>query len=193
MKHLTDKQIISSLRSSDKMAQNTVFVFLHEAMHEKFRQFILKRGGQQEDAEDLLQEGLLVLYKLARQEKLEHINSVPSYLFTICKNLWFKSSKSVQQTVEVDEVAAQFAEEPTVLRHLMDIERTQILQKLLGSIGDNCRQLLTLFYYHRLSMKEILQKMHYASEAALKNKKSKCMKSLREQMQESDWLQQFMQ
>ena len=191
MDQLTDAVIIQKLQSSNPTDNNDAFFFLYDQMHPKFTAYLQKRGGKEVDAEDLLQEGLIVLYKMAKQNRLGDVKNIQSYFFTICKNFWLNQHRKLNREEEMNEFVNEIGEEPAVLDHLMEKERTQILDGILKTIGEDCRTVLILFYYERKSIKEILLETHYASEAAVKNKKSKCMKSLRELFQNSPELQKL--
>lgn len=180
MRPTEEGELLRLLQSAQQKEVDRAFRLLYQEQYPILSSYISKRNGQVQDVDDILQEGLLVLYKLARQNKLQGINKLQNYLFTICKNFWFRKQQQKGSTVELDDQAQDVVEEPTVLQHIFAEERSQLLKQVLEQLGEGCQKLLVLFYYERLSMKEILQHMHYASEAALKNKKSKCMKKLKE-------------
>ncbi|MGZ5247996.1 MAG: hypothetical protein ACXWCR_12885, partial [Flavitalea sp.] len=51
--------------------------------------------------------------------------------------------------------------------------------KVLEQIGDQCKKILTGFYYEEKSMKELLVEFSYENEQVLRNRKSRCMKKLK--------------
>lgn len=51
---------------------------------------------------------------------------------------------------------------------------------MLNEIGETCKKLLIGFYYENKSMKELLNQFDYENEQVLRNRKSKCMKKLKE-------------
>lgn len=179
MSQLEEEELIRLLQSMDNQKVDQGFRLLYEYNYPSIVKYITSRNGQKHDADDVLQEGLLVLYKMVRQEKLQGIKSLQKYLFTVCKHFWYRKQKGVQPLSEPEEKDFVVPENPMVLQHIFAQERSNLLDKLLQQLGDSCRTLLIYFYYDQLSIKEILVKMHYNSEAALKNKKSKCMKKLR--------------
>jgi RNA polymerase sigma factor (sigma-70 family) len=63
----------------------------------------------------------------------------------------------------------------------------QALRRLIRELGVACKQLLTLRYYDNLPYADILELTgeQYASVNVLRNKSSKCMKSLRSKVNES--------
>ncbi|MEL6657934.1 MAG: sigma-70 family RNA polymerase sigma factor [Bacteroidota bacterium] len=175
-----EEDLLHLLRSTNSRDTDRAFRILYEEQYPIVARYISSRSGQTQAADDLFQEGLIVLYKMARQGRLDHVKSIPQYLFTVCKHFWYRQQQQKGQTVAIEDQVTEIVENPTVLSHLFATERGQLIDKLLQQLGTDCKTLLIHFYYDRLSMKEILQKMHYNSEAALKNKKSKCMKKLRD-------------
>lgn len=58
--------------------------------------------------------------------------------------------------------------------------RIEIVMDCLSKMPAGCKRLLTMFYYERMSLDEILKALsQYSSKDALKSGKSKCMNTLR--------------
>ena len=55
---------------------------------------VRSRGGNQEDGEDLLQDGLTQLMMSLVDKKYKGNSSIENYAFGICKNLWMTESKN---------------------------------------------------------------------------------------------------
>jgi len=70
----------------------------------------------------------------------------------------------------------------------MDIEtealtvQQRLLKKHFKTLGRQCQELLTLFYYRGFTIKEILNHGSYNSENVVKSAKSRCMKTLKERI-----------
>lgn len=75
---------------------------------------------------------------------------------------------------------------------LLEGERADILAGLLDELGEKCKGVLTLFYFHKKSMKEIAQAMKMASEAVARNKKHACLKRFRELVINNESLKQLL-
>ena len=65
----------------------------------------------------------------------------------------------------------------------MDLEnkRQEDLSKQFALLGNDCRTLLTEFYYYQKSLDEISKKMNYTYDF-IKVKKFRCMKELKKNM-----------
>ena len=192
MDTFSDKKIIQKLQSDKVLDQNEVIAYLYNQLKIKIWNHLRRRGGLKTDVDDLIQEGLIVLFKLAKQNKLEKVRNIQSYLFIVCKNLWTRQQSKNLKQVQIEHVSHELREDQTVLHHLVEKERKEVIAKLIGKLGEECKELLFLFYYERLSFKEIGQQLGALKEATLKTRKSRCLKKLREILSKSPKLKQLL-
>ena len=158
----------------------------------KVNSYVLKNSGGKDDAADLFQDGLIVLYKAIRQQKIPKDSNVQGYLFAVCRNLWLKR---LRRQKKQQPLTKEFEDIPVDISHLdemISVEKQDIIQDLLAKLGGNCRQLLIYFYYERRRMKEIVKLMDFSSEQVAKNKKSACMKKLRAIIDEEPGLKKIL-
>ena len=171
--------IKKDLESANPLENKQALLYLHREVFHLVKKFVLKSSGKNEDAEDTFQEGMFIMLKMAKQDKIPLKLNYEGYLYTICKNLWkkhlIKSEKKVQ--LAGDFLITEFEESPA--DKIISEERTEELDLMLSQLCDNCQRLLLYFYYEKKSMKAIAKLLGYASEATAKNKKSKCLKKLR--------------
>ena len=184
MEPITDYKLIELLRSIDRVENDRAMSFLYQKLYVKVSSHVLRNSGRPEDAADLFQDGLIVLYKAVRQMKIPDDTNIQGYLFAICRNLWLKrwSRQKKQQplTKEYEDIPSEVSQ----LEMLISKEKEAAIQQILERLGGKCRQLLLHFYYDRLRMKEIVEIMGFSSEQVAKNKKSACMKKLRSLLDE---------
>ncbi|GAA3621780.1 RNA polymerase sigma factor [Flavivirga jejuensis] len=139
----------------------------------KVASFISKRGGTLEDAKDIFQESLMILYE---KRNTEFNLNEKAYLFGICKNLWFKHlnniSKLQNETIDFKEES-----EPSV-----DENR---LLKLLNSAGKKCMRLLQRFYYDNQKTEIIREEFGFSSNHSTAVQKYKCLEKIRETVKQN--------
>ncbi|MFK8103869.1 MAG: RNA polymerase sigma factor [Saprospiraceae bacterium] len=179
MKNHSDEWIISHLQSADLAKQDRAFVYLHKQMSQQVANYILKNSGKETDIDDVFQDGLIYLYKLVRQNREKTIRNIEAYFFTICRNLWLKELKRRKKSVDLEESHHLEATDDLILDKMMDKEKKNILMELMNTLGDSCQKILIYYYFEKLSMKEIAQQMNLANDQVAKNKKSNCLKQLR--------------
>jgi hypothetical protein len=72
------------------------------------------------------------------------------------------------------------ATEPDAQQRIYNRENRQKLLRLFEEIGNVCKSILSGYYFEKRSMKELLLITNYENEQVLRNKKSKCMKYLKD-------------
>lgn len=172
--------LVESLRSSNPGDQRTVFTLFYRDHFPGIKRWILNNSGTEEDAEDVFQEGLIALTLGVRKNRELEDSALPNYLFSTCKNLWFKQLRTrkqfLRETREMEPEPWMFGDQPST-----EIpERLQHIRSKLNEMGPDCRELLRLFYFERWSMEEIRSHYQLGSVQAAKNKKARCLCSLRE-------------
>jgi RNA polymerase sigma factor (sigma-70 family) len=142
------------------------------------RGFIRHHGGNTEDAKDIFQEGIMVMYRLVQKPDFVLTSSFLSLLYPICRNIWFKSLRKrpfyeeVSEANEPSQPLEKGIEEVIAARSIDGLFR-----KKLSELGDQCQQLLELFFAGK-PMTEISREMSLSSVSFTKKKKFQCKEKL---------------
>jgi len=179
MNQLSDDEIIVILQSPDNVKKNQGLKQLYSNYYPLINNFIMANNGSEEEAADIFQDGIIVFYEKIRLGQLNLNCSIKTYIYSVCRNLWLNRLRSKKRITKLDET---FDAIPIPLESLsvLDIsERNELVMHLMEKLGEDCKKILTFFYFDRLRMKEIANKMTLANEQEAKNKKSNCMKKLR--------------
>ena len=128
------------------------------------------------DAAELYQESFLAMYQNIVSGKVTAISySLKTYLFKIGKYKIFNRFRDARPMTELH------ASMPDT-----DSEEGQPMQDIVSEVvfamENPCSQLLSLFYWERKSMKEIAGILDYKNEQVAKNRKTICMKKLKERL-----------
>ena len=143
-------------------------------------QYIMKNNGNAEDARDIYQEAFLATWRNIKLERFlpSGENDYSAYLFRIAKNKWIDHLRAHKnkRTVELVEDRTEEAdtEETGEVNRYIDQVKTQF-----DRLGERCRELLSLFYYKKISLRKISERFSW-TEASAKNNKYRCLKQLRE-------------
>ncbi|ABG58230.1 RNA polymerase sigma factor [Cytophaga hutchinsonii] len=164
---MNDQEILARLKQGD---ENTLDL-LYKKNYRMMVKLIVKNNGSEEEAKDVYQDSLIVLWQKARDPDFVLTSKISTYLYSICLNLWRKELErkkrfSYEVKDEVDVV------------DLDKNERIKIINKCIQQLGETCRDILTYYYFDRLSMVEIAEKMGFANSDTSKTKKYKCKKEL---------------
>ncbi len=184
-RHLNDQEILDQIKS--KSNPNQAISQLYSQHYGMLEHLILTNTGQAEDAADIIQEAMLVVVKMIRNEKFRGESSLKSFLYSICKNLWInelrKRKSNQYRNEQYENEKSQI--DLSVVEEIQQMENLRFVMNLFETLGEKCKQVLTLFYFEELSMRDICEKLAFSSEQVLRNKKYKCLQSLIQQVQSS--------
>lgn len=184
-RHLNDQEIFDQIKS--KSNPNQAISQLYSQHYGMLEHLILTNSGQAEDAADIIQEAMLVVVKMIRNEKFRGESSLKSFLYSICKNLWInelrKRKSNLYRNEQYENEKSQI--DLSVVEEIQQMENLRFVMNLFETLGEKCKQVLTLFYFEELSMRDICEKLAFSSEQVLRNKKYKCLQSLIQQVQSS--------
>jgi len=153
----------------------------------RIRGWVIKNGGDSNDADDVFQEALTSIYRTASGGSFTLTCPFDAFLFMVCRNKWInmlenKGRKGVTLTdfsgYNADKLVSQNTEE----WQLHEAKET-LFKKKLAALGKACRELLTVCYTTK-SMEEVAAKLGF-SYAYVRKKKSECMGQLTELVRSS--------
>ncbi len=177
----TQQDIIPELRRAD--IEKPVRT-LYEHYFEGIIAQISANGGNREDGADIFQEAVLVLIEKVKTGQFRGDSSIKTFLSAIARNLWLFElrTRDRRKKREVVYMTGEDKESP-VENIFFNKDTNRDLQQVMSEMGENCKKILTGFYYEKKSMKQLLTEFDYENEQVLRNKKSKCMKKLKELLQ----------
>jgi RNA polymerase sigma-70 factor (ECF subfamily) len=172
-----NKLVIEKIRNGDK----TQLEIIYKSHKFEFISWLTNKFNcTEEEARDVYQYAVLTLYENIKSERLSELSSsVKTYLFAIGKHKILEQRKaSVRFIPKLDE---QIADVPEVGRweNEMYEESLQLVEQCLEMLGEPCKSLLELYYYHNMSMEDIADRMNYKNRFTSKNLKYKCINRLR--------------
>ncbi|MHB8260196.1 MAG: RNA polymerase sigma factor [Bacteroidia bacterium] len=176
---LTDNQYIEGLRLSD----NAVIHTIYKKFYPTIMRMVLNNNGTEQEAKDIFQESILVLYHHVQKQSFILTCALQTYLYSIAKRLWLKQLHKKSGTVKLDErfyEGEDFAEAETEVSVYEEREKNlDRMQESIGALGEPCKTLLTDFYIAKLGMDEIAEKFGYTNADNAKNQKYKCLQRLK--------------
>lgn len=139
------------------------------------RQLVLSNSGSREDAEDIFQEALLILYKKVRSGDFVLSSTVKTFIVGIARNLWYaelrrKGKESL--IVNFDMIQEETASE--------DEQQYKLAEMAFNLLGEKCKQLLILFYFKKKSMAEVAHMLEFSNEKVAKNQKYRCLEKAKD-------------
>lgn len=150
------EMIAKLLERAQKGEQEAVGLLYDEIKGWVYRQ-ALQILKDENDAADVVQE--ISVKVLENVENLENLTAFPKWLYTTtineCRQMLRRDKKDVL-TAEGDSFFEQFAYDETEFDLIMQQElRSQYLSSMMGILPEKQRRVVQLFYYERMSIKEI--------------------------------------
>ncbi len=183
MNQLPDEQILAGLQSEIQAERDRMLRYLYTRDYPVIAAFITKNNGTEADAADIFQDAIIVFYEKIRLKELTLSCSIRTYLYSVCKNLWRNSLRRQKRLTGIDDTIESIPIPAESLTIVETNERQTLVAELMNRLGDDCKRVLTLFYFERQRMKTIAEQMGFANEQVAKNKKSNCMKRLKALLQ----------
>ena len=171
-----EKDLLSGLAANDNKAIEAIY----RQNYSLIQAFILKNNGYPEDARDIFQEAMIILFENSRQESFELSCQIKTYLYSVCRRLWLKKLQQVQRfnpSVELLEGIVSVEEELDA--HEKKNADFLLIETALSKIGEPCKGLLEAYYLQKKSMPEITAKFGYTNPDNAKNQKYKCLVRLK--------------
>lgn len=142
--------------------------------------FVTKNNGNYDDAMDVFQEAMLVVFEKSKQSDFELTCQLKTYIFSIGRRLWLKklqrSNKWLAQTEEVEDAVP--VEEEIEEKEKLDMDFAHMEQALLN-LGEPCKSLLEAYYFEKKQMVDIASHFGYTNADNAKNQKYKCLVRLK--------------
>ena len=171
---MNEAAVIEAIRNNNNSKAINV---LYSQLLPDVKRYIRSNNGKDEDAEDIFQDALVVLYDYIKTGRYNESHSMAGFVMTICRNLWINKAKRDKWQIGLNKVA-DIAEDVNVNDVLIHKERETLVHESMAKLGPRCQELLILSNFEKLSMKEIVSRMGFENENAAKTRKYKCMQRL---------------
>ena len=171
---LTNVEILNGLIQGDER----VIKYLYKHFFYDVFLFIRKNSGTSEDAKDVFQDALLVVY-----QNVVHKNKMPNgtlqqHLFMVCKYIWAKKLKREKIHRKVMEELKYSNDETDRLENTFEaVEKKKLFLEHVDLLGERCRKLIRLLE-SGMSLDEIAGELQTQSLDYVYALKYKCREKL---------------
>ena len=168
--------VLRAIGNNDKDAIEAVY----KENYSLIQHFVINNNGTEDDARDIFQEAMMVLYEKSRLPEFELTCQIRTYLYSVCRRLWLKKlqvSRRIETQVENFDRIVQVEED--IEEHDKLNLQYQTMRTAMGKIGEPCKSLIEAFYVHRKNMLEIASFFGYTNADNAKNQKYKCLVRLK--------------
>ncbi len=178
---LTDDELLMGLAdgSDDALTQ------LYRRYFPMVLHFVTTNSGDEDEAKDIYQEALIVLYEKVRGGSFALHCQLKTYIYSVGRRLWLKQL-AYKNRFLVNDTETLMADSDAVGQLTDDLtdheERDRqfdLMADSLGRLGEPCKTLLEDFYIRQLSMQDITDKFGYTNADNAKTQKYKCLMRLK--------------
>ena len=156
---------------------STIIRAIYKNYSKAILHLVLTNGGKKEDAHDVFQEGLMIIYQKSKKTDFQLTSSFSTYFYAVCRNIWSNKSRKKSNTeVTFDNQTLSIIENLSV-NDIEENEEYALYRKKFLELGKDCQRVLNLFL-QKTEMKEIMRKMGFSSVGYAKKRKFMCKQKL---------------
>ncbi len=177
-----DQMYIEGLANND----SAIIQSIYKKFVPKVVSYIRNNSGDGDQAQDVVQEIMILLFNQAKAKKLQLSCPFDAYFFLLCKRKWLNElKKSSSKGVTIDEDFLSVNEPTAEMVSQTEIfdEKQQLFDAMFQKLGEKCQELLKLSFTIK-SMEEVAEKLQ-VTYGYVRKKKSLCTGQLTQWIQES--------
>jgi len=171
-----DNDLLEALAANDANAIETIYRDNYSAI----KAFIIKNNGYTDDARDIFQEAMIIIFEKAKSGSFVLSCRLQTYLYSVCRRLWLKRLQNQHRFNPSFELNREIVPvEDELELHEQKEAEFQLLENAMQKIGEPCKSLLEAFYIEKKSMPEIADLFRYTNADNAKTQKYKCLVRLK--------------
>lgn len=167
----TVDEIITGIRSRD----NSVLQYIYKEYYPTIHHFITCNSGTPDDAKDIFQESIIVIYRKLKDQNHFFLNSsFKTFIYSIARHLWLKqlrTQKYEDKKISDQQKFIELKEEPFKIEN--EDLRVSLYQKYFQELPEDCQKILQLTVQD-MPQKEIARVLGFKSENYVKKRKHYC-------------------
>ncbi len=185
---MTEKNLHPDQIYIDGLAQNnsSIIQSIYKKFVPKVTNYIRTNSGDDDQAQDVVQEVLITIYNQAKIKGLQLTCPFDAYFFLLCKRRWLneiKKSSNNEVTLHDENVSIdESVQEMTFQTEVFD-EKQSLFDEMFQKLGEKCQEVLKLSFVTK-TMEEVATKLN-VTYAYVRKKKSLCTGQLTEMIQQS--------
>ena len=183
------EEIIAGIRSRD----NSVLQFVYKEYYPTVHHFIITNNGNSDDAKDIFQECIIVIYRKLKDEDHFFLNSsFKTFIYSIARHLWLKHLRTLKyegQKINDHNKYVELKEEPFKIEN--EDLRMSLYQKYFRHLPEDCQKILSLTA-RDVPQKEIASQLGFSSENYIKKRKHYCKEFLISKIKEDPLYQDLL-
>jgi len=155
----------------------TVLQQIYKESLPEVAKYVKRNSGTFDDAKDVFQEAILIVFRKVRENTLNLTTSLHVYIFSVSRNIWLRKlkRKGKKKEVAIDD-AKELVFEEDLDADFIKSRKWKLFNSKFKMLAEECRKVLQMLF-DGISGKEIARRMDYTEDYA-KRKKYKCKNGL---------------
>jgi RNA polymerase sigma factor (sigma-70 family) len=172
----TDSEIVLGILNNSEI----ILKKLYTTYFPMILQLVINNNGNEDDAKDIYQEAIIVLYNKVKSGEFELSSKLKTYIYSVCRRLWLKRlSQMNRYGGDIRDFEEYLPVDDEVEIHNdRDIQFNK-MEAALQLLGEPCKTIMEDFYIHNRSMQEICERFGYTNADNAKTQKYKCLQRLK--------------
>ncbi len=178
-KKYTEQELLEGLIAQRNDVLQRIYILYYKVV----RRLVLYNNGKEEDAKDIFQETLVIIYRKLQEDKLSLNCSLKTYIYSVARLLWLRELENIKnRNINFEECDQYIDLEDNVFPIVEVNKRLKLYHEQFEQLSNDCKKILKLFL-NNISIAEITKIMGYSSVQHTKNRQYRCKKSLIERIQ----------
>jgi len=171
-----DNEVILGILNDSKNTLEGIY----KAYFPMVLQLVITNSGSEDDAKDIFQESIIVLYDKVKAGNFELNSKLKTFLYSVCRRLWLKRlSVKSRNSANITDFEETLAVEHDLEYHEEKDRQFKQMDEALEHLGEPCKTIIEEFYINGKSMQEICEMFGYTNADNAKNQKYKCLQRLK--------------
>jgi RNA polymerase sigma factor (sigma-70 family) len=171
---ISEQELISQLQQGDQQALE----YLYRSYWPLIAHFVWLNQGRAEEAEDLFQDGIIILYEKLRSKDFRLQYSLKTYLYGICRNQWLKRLRA-KKSFMIRDISDYLENLPELIEEEPDLPDREDMYQAIQKLENPCFTLIIGFYYEKKTFEELAQALQYSNANVAKQRKFRCLERLK--------------
>lgn len=173
---INEKVLLEGLAANDKKAVEAIY----QDNYNMVQSLIINNNGSSDDAKDIFQEAMIVLYEKVRSGSFELNCQIKTYVYSVCRRLWLKRLQQLNRySAPLGDTESIVPVEDEIEGHEQRNAEFEMMEKAINSLGEPCKSLLEAYYIQKQNMQVIAANFGYTNSDNAKNQKYKCLMRLK--------------
>ena len=171
-----EQELLKGLANNDKNAIEVIY----RENYGPIQSFIINNNGSADEARDIFQEAIIVLYEKSKLTKFILSCQIKTYLYSVCRRLWLKRLQQLSKySTHIESLEETIPIEEEIEDHEKRNEDFILMENVMAKIGEPCKSLLDAYYIQKKSMQDIAADFGYTNADNAKTQKYKCLLRLK--------------